>query len=52
MDSLVKSIKKFRDSVGHPTLSEDFIIDASKKSITSRCTKEVIAEMMYVSLKQ
>ncbi len=40
IDSLAESIKKFRKNMGEPTLGDDFISDASKKSTLARSTKD------------
>lgn len=52
IDSLAKSIKKFRKIIGQPKLGEDFISDASKKSTLAGSTKDFLAESMCVGIKQ
>ena len=52
IDSLVKSIKKFRNIIGQSTLGDDFISDACKKSTLARSTKDFLAESMCVAIKQ
>ncbi len=51
IDSLVENIKKFRRSIGQPTLGDDLISDASKKSTFARSTKDFLAESMCVVIK-
>ncbi len=51
IDSLVESIQKFRKIIGQPTLGDDLISDASKKSLLARSTKDFLAESMCVTIK-
>ncbi len=51
IDSLVESIKKFRKNIGQPTLGDDLISDASKKSTLARSTKDFLAESMCIAIK-
>ncbi len=52
IDSLAESIKKFRKNMGEPTLGDDFISDASRKSSLARSTKDFLAESMCFTFKQ
>lgn len=51
IDALAESIKKFRKIIGHPTLGDNLISDASKKSTLARSTKDFLAESICVTIK-
>ncbi len=51
IDSLAESIRKFRKNIGQPTLGDDLISDARKKSSLARSTKDFLAESMCVVIK-
>ncbi len=51
IDSLVESIQKFRKIIGQPTLGDDLISDASKKSTLARSTKDFLAESICLTIK-
>ncbi len=51
IDSLAESIKKLCKIIGHPTLGDDFISDANRKSALARSIKDFLAESMCVSIK-
>lgn len=53
IDSLAESIIiKLRKIIGLPTLGDDLISDASKKSTLVRSTKDFLAEAMCFTFKQ
>lgn len=52
LDSLSKTIKEVCDIIGHPRFGEDLIKDARRKSNMDRSTKDFLAEMMCITLKQ
>ncbi len=52
IDSLSESIKIIRKNIGQPTLGDDFISDASRKSSLARSTKDFLAESMCFTFKQ
>ncbi len=43
IDSLAERIKIIRKNIGQPTLGDDFISDASRKSSLARSTKDFLA---------
>ncbi len=51
IDSLAESIKKIRKNIGQPTLGDDLISDASKKSTLARSTKDFLAESICLTIK-
>lgn len=52
LDSLSKTIKEVCDIIGHSRFGEDLIKDARRKSNMDRSTKDFLAEMMCITLKQ
>jgi len=51
IETLAESIKKFRKTIGRPTLGDDLISDTRKKSILARSAKDFLAESMCVTLR-
>lgn len=51
IDSLAENIKKISKIIGQPTLGDDLISDARRKTSLARSTKDFLVESMCVALK-
>jgi len=49
--SLAETIKEVLEIVGQPTLGENLILDANRKSTLARSTKDFFAELMCMTIK-